>query len=69
MEEHVGKKINIERTEEALATGASEVAVSCPYCYVMLDDGVKEVGRESDMVVRDLAEMLAEVALEREESK
>ncbi|MYA39694.1 MAG: (Fe-S)-binding protein [Acidimicrobiia bacterium] len=66
MEEHVGKKINIERTEEALATGASEVAVSCPYCYVMLDDGVKEAGRESDVVVRDLAEMLAEVALERE---
>lgn len=69
MEEHVGKKINIERTEEALATGASEVAVSCPYCYVMLDDGVKETGRDSDVVVRDLAEMLAEVALETEGSR
>ena len=69
MEEHVGKKINIERTEEALATGASEVAVSCPYCYVMLDDGVKEVGRESDVVVRDVAEMLAEVALAKEGSE
>ena len=63
MEERVGKKINTERTEEALATGASELAVSCPYCYVMLDDGVKEAGRDSDVVVRDLAEMLAEATL------
>ena len=69
MEERVGKKINTERTEEALATGASEVAVSCPYCYVMLDDGVKEAGRDEDVVVRDLAEMLAEVALERDDSR
>ena len=69
MEERVGKKINTERTEEALATGASEVAVSCPYCYVMLDDGVKEAGRDSDVQVRDLAEMLAEVALERDAAR
>ena len=64
MEERVGKKINTERTEEALATGASEVAVSCPYCYVMLDDGVKEAGRDSEVVVRDLAEMLAEATID-----
>ena len=60
MEEHVGKKVNIERAEEALGTGAAEVAVSCPYCYVMIDDGVKELGRD-DVVVRDLAMMLDEV--------
>jgi Fe-S oxidoreductase len=60
MEEHIGKKVNIERAEEALETGASEVAVSCPYCYVMIDDGVKELGRD-DVVVRDLAMMLDEV--------
>ncbi len=59
MEEHTGKKVNIERAEEAVATGASEVAVSCPYCYVMIDDGVKELGRD-DVVVRDLAMMLDE---------
>jgi Fe-S oxidoreductase len=58
MEEHTGKKVNIERTEEALATGAEEIAVSCPYCYVMLDDGVKELGRGDEVVVRDLAMML-----------
>jgi Fe-S oxidoreductase len=60
MEEHTGKKVNIERAEEALETGASEIAVSCPYCYVMIDDGVKELGRD-DVVVRDLAMMLDEV--------
>ena len=59
MEERTGKKVNIERAEEALETGAAEVAVSCPYCYVMIDDGVKELGRD-DVVVRDLAMMLDE---------
>ena len=42
MEEHIGKKVNVERTEEALATGAERIAVACPFCYVMMDDGVKE---------------------------
>ncbi len=60
MEEHTGKKINIERAEEALATGAEEIAVSCPYCYVMIDDGVKELGRD-DVRVRDLAMMVDSV--------
>ncbi len=60
MEEHTGKKVNIERAEEALATGASEVAVSCPFCYVMLDDGIKELGRGDDVRVRDLAMMLTD---------
>ncbi|MDH3307756.1 MAG: heterodisulfide reductase-related iron-sulfur binding cluster [Acidimicrobiia bacterium] len=57
MEEQVGKKINIERAEEALETGASEIAVSCPYCYVMIDDGIKELGRD-DVVVRDVSMMI-----------
>ncbi|HET9203983.1 MAG TPA: heterodisulfide reductase-related iron-sulfur binding cluster [Acidimicrobiia bacterium] len=59
MEEQTGKKINIERAEEALATGADEIAVACPFCFVMLDDGVKELGRD-DVKVRDLAMILAD---------
>jgi Fe-S oxidoreductase len=58
MEEHTGKKVNIERAEEAIATGADEIAVSCPYCYVMIDDGIKELGRSETVKVRDLAMML-----------
>ena len=64
MEEHTGKKVNVERAEEAVATGASTVAVACPYCLVMIDDGVKEIGRGDDVRVQDIATILA-TALER----
>jgi Fe-S oxidoreductase/nitrate reductase gamma subunit len=60
MEEHTGKKVNIERTEEALATGSERIAVACPFCYVMMDDGVKEKQRDEDVKVQDIAEVLAE---------
>ncbi|HEX6286711.1 MAG TPA: (Fe-S)-binding protein, partial [Acidimicrobiia bacterium] len=59
MEEQTGKKVNNERAEEALATGADEIAVACPFCFVMLDDGVKELGRD-DVPVRDIAMILAD---------
>ena len=60
MEEHVGKKVNIDRAEEAVATGAEEVAVACPFCYVMLDDGVKEIGSGDEVAVRDISMILAD---------
>lgn len=59
MEEQTGKKVNIERAEEALATEADEIAIACPFCFVMLDDGVKELGRD-DVPVRDIAMILAD---------
>jgi Fe-S oxidoreductase len=59
MEESVGKKVNTERAREALATGASRVATACPYCYIMMDDGVKEHGRD-DVIVQDIALHLLE---------
>jgi heterodisulfide reductase subunit D len=56
-----GKKdINIERTEEALGTGANTIAVACPFCMTMMTDGVKNKERESDVKVKDLAELIAE---------
>ncbi len=57
-EEHTGKKVNIERTEEAVGTGADVIATGCPFCYVMLDDGVKEIGVDEQVVVADLAVLL-----------
>ena len=60
MEEHVGKKVNDERSEEALATGATRIAVACPFCYVMMEDGVKGHGRDDDVKVQDIAEVLLE---------
>jgi Fe-S oxidoreductase len=56
-----GKKdINVERTEEALSTGASTIAVACPFCMTMMTDGVKNKNREGDVQVKDIAELIAE---------
>jgi Fe-S oxidoreductase len=58
MEERTGKKVNVERTEEALATGADRIAVACPFCYIMIDDGVKEKGADEDVRVSDISMIL-----------
>jgi len=58
MEEHLGKRINSERTDEAAATGANVVGVACPFCMVMLDDGAK--GKGGDLEVRDVSQVVAE---------
>lgn len=54
------KEINVERTEEALATGATTIAVACPFCMTMMSDGVKNKEREADVKVKDLAELIVE---------
>jgi Fe-S oxidoreductase len=63
MEEHIGKRINHERVDEALATGATTVATACPFCRVMVTDGVNDrqeaAGREG-VDVRDVAQLLLE---------
>ncbi|MEO7360534.1 MAG: (Fe-S)-binding protein [Gemmatimonadaceae bacterium] len=58
MEETVGKRINVERTEELLATGADTIAVACPFCMTMITDGVSGTGRE--VPVLDIAEVVAD---------
>ena len=56
MEESIGTKVNDERAMEAISTGASRVATACPFCYIMLDDGVKAAGKEEHEVkVADIA--------------
>ncbi|HYH50250.1 MAG TPA: (Fe-S)-binding protein, partial [Acidimicrobiia bacterium] len=60
MEERTGKKVNIERTEEALGTGADRIAVACPFCMIMLDDGVKEKGADEHVKVSDISMVLLE---------
>ncbi|TVR27279.1 MAG: (Fe-S)-binding protein, partial [Ilumatobacter sp.] len=61
MEESVGTKVNDERAKEAISTGATRVATACPFCYIMLDDGVKAAGaEEEDVKVADIAIHLLE---------
>jgi Fe-S oxidoreductase/nitrate reductase gamma subunit len=56
MEESIGTKVNDERAREAISTGASRVATACPFCYIMLDDGVKAAGvEETEVKVADIA--------------
>jgi Fe-S oxidoreductase len=56
MEERIGKRINMERTEEALSTGATALGVACPYCLIMLDDGAKASGRPLEVL--DMAQVV-----------
>jgi Fe-S oxidoreductase len=61
MEEHIGKRVNHERVEEALDTGASKIATGCPFCRVMMTDGVDDVAAANDVPkaeVLDVAQLL-----------
>jgi Fe-S oxidoreductase len=67
MEETIGKKVNDERSQELIATGASRIAVACPFCYIMIDDGAKAAGKEDDEVkVADISMHLLEALEERD---
>jgi Fe-S oxidoreductase len=56
MEEKIGTRINLNRVDEAIATGAQEVAVGCPFCRVMISDGM--VAKESSVEVLDVAQIM-----------
>jgi heterodisulfide reductase subunit D len=56
------REVNVERTEEALGTGSAVIAAGCPFCNTMLTDGVKHFEKESDVRVKDIAELVAEAA-------
>ncbi|NBE82399.1 (Fe-S)-binding protein [Micromonospora rubida] len=58
MEEKIGKRINVDRVEEAMATGAKTIAVGCPFCSTMLNDGVNGKGAGEQVEVVDVASVL-----------
>ena len=59
MEENLGTRINENRAAEAVATGAAEIAVGCPFCNTMMTDGVKNFNQEHTVKVLDIAELIA----------
>lgn len=58
MEETIGKRINIERSEEIAGKHVSNIAVGCPFCLTMIEDGMKELGKEESIKTRDIAELV-----------
>jgi Fe-S oxidoreductase len=62
MEEKLGTRINTNRTDEAVATGADRIAIGCPFCKVMLSDGLATAQSEGtareEVQVVDVAQML-----------
>lgn len=59
MEETIGKRINLERAEEIVGRKAANVAVGCPFCLTMLEDGMKELNKEEEIKTQDIAELVA----------
>ncbi len=59
MEENIGKRINLERTEEIVRQQVSSVAVGCPFCLTMIEDGMKELEKEEEIRTLDIAELVA----------
>jgi Fe-S oxidoreductase len=60
MEETEGKRVNRERTEEAVSLEPDAIGTACPFCMTMMTDGVKSMNRDADIAVRDIAEILLE---------
>jgi Fe-S oxidoreductase len=63
MEENIGKRVNMDRTDEALGTGADVVSTACPFCMIMLDDAVQASGRGDDVRVMDISQLVEESLL------
>jgi len=59
MEETIGKRINLERAEEIVSKNVSNVAVGCPFCLTMIEDGMKELEKEEEIKTQDIAELVA----------
>ena len=59
MEEEPTQRVNIRRVEQALATNPDAVAVACPFCMTMIDDGLKAKGKEEEVPALDVMEVVA----------
>jgi Fe-S oxidoreductase len=60
MEETIGTRINVERSREIVGENAQTVAVGCPFCLTMIEDGMKELNKDEEVKTRDIAELVAQ---------
>jgi len=60
MEEKIGRRINVTRVEQALPQQPKVIASACPYCATMMLDGLKQLGRDDEVAVRDIAELVSD---------
>jgi len=60
MEETIGKRINLERAEEIVRKQVDHVAVGCPFCLTMIEDGMKELNKEEEIKTQDIAELVVQ---------
>lgn len=58
MDEKIGKRINIQRLEDALTVKPEWIATACPFCVTMFDDAIKDKNMESDLKIWDIAELV-----------
>ena len=58
LEENIGTRVNMDRTNEALGTGADIVSTACPFCMIMLDDAVKANGKGDEVSVLDISQVV-----------
>jgi Fe-S oxidoreductase len=58
MDEKIGKRINIQRLEDALSTEAHWIATACPFCVTMFDDAIKSKDMEGSLKIWDIAEIV-----------
>ena len=66
VEERIGKRINITRVEQALPQAPKVIATACPYCAVMMSDGVSALNKTDEISVRDVAELVAAAMVRKE---
>ena len=59
MEETIGKRINVERAEEIAGQKMANVAVACPFCLTMIEDGMKELNKDEEIKTQDICELVA----------
>ena len=60
IDETIGKRINVLRVEQALAESPGTIVTACPYCAVMMGDGLGTLGKDGEVASRDIAELVAD---------